>query len=121
MRSVIGVSFESDRGHTDLWAQGKLLFEAVILRFAVSKSQPPGCRSIAAHRDKGNASFRPQRGDNVRCSRTPIESGKNCYFDFQRIYERDHVESHRRGLPVSHALAREKTRRAITSQVGNKD
>src|SRR5580692_2299883 len=85
------------------------------LKFGVRWERHLACRlaadQIAAHRDKRLAAFGPERRDDIRRPRAPIESGDNRFVDLEGVHQRNRIEGDDRLLAVSKRVARKKRRR----------
>ena len=75
---------------------------------------------IAAHRDQPVAALRPERGDDVGGSRSPVEAGHDRVLDPEGVHQGDGVDGQRRLLTIAGRLVREKARRAEAAKIGHR-
>ena len=74
---------------------------------------------VAAHRHQAADALRPQRGDDVGGSRSPVETGEDGRLDPEGVHQGDGVDRERYLLPITERRLRQKARHPATPQVGN--
>jgi hypothetical protein len=74
---------------------------------------------VPAHRDEPGAALRPERGDDVGGSRSPVEAGKDRPLDLQGIQQRDDVKGKRGLLAVAKSGIGQEAGRPEAAKVGD--
>src|SRR5262249_28194507 len=72
---------------------------------------------ITAHGHHGLAALRPERCDDVGCTRSPIKTGENRPLDLESIHERDGIDGQCRLLAIPQSFTGKKAGRAVAAQI----